>query len=114
VLDKFIESDEAQPVLAKYFILAHLTYPDEAGNKGAGKVLEAVGGASQGFPFHAFLDSKGELIVNSKRDGMANIGYPFEPHEIDWFLIMVKKAAPKIPELELKALESKLRSYKRK
>jgi uncharacterized protein YmfQ (DUF2313 family) len=114
VLDKFIESEEAKPALTKYFVLTQLTYPDDAGTKGSGKVLERVGGASQGFPFHAFLDSKGELIVNSKRNGQDNIGYPLEPQEIEWFLIMVKKAAPKITEMEVKSLETKLRSYKRK
>jgi hypothetical protein len=91
-----------------------LTVPDSTGNSGATKALEKVGGAGQGNPFHAFLNSKGELIVNSKRNGQDNIGYPYEPHEIDWFMVMVKKAAPGITEQEAKVIEAKLRSYKKK
>ena len=42
-----------------------------------------------------------------------NIGYPVAPNEIAWFMAMLKKAAPKITEAELNALETKLKSYKR-
>jgi hypothetical protein len=55
---------------------------------------------------------RGSLIVNSKRDGQ-NIGYPAEPQEIDWFVQMMKKAAPKISEGDLKTIEAALRSFKR-
>lgn len=113
MLDKFIESDEAKPILNKYFVIAHLTVPDSAGGRGAGKVLERVGGQGQGAPFHAFLNSQGALIVNSKRNGTENIGYPYAPHEIDWFLVMLKKAAPAMTPEEAKGIETKLRSYKR-
>jgi hypothetical protein len=54
------------------------------------------------------------LIVNSRRNGQGNIGYSYEPHEIDWFLVMLKKAAPGITEAEVKTIETKLRSYKKK
>lgn len=113
MLDKFIESDEAKPILKKYFVVAHLTVPDSNGNVGAAKVLEKAGGQGQGAPFHAFLNSQGGLIVNSKRNGTANIGYPYEPHEIDWFLVMLKKAVPTMAAAETKAIETKLRSYKK-
>ncbi|MBI4660241.1 MAG: hypothetical protein HY735_15490 [Verrucomicrobia bacterium] len=114
MLDKFIESEEAKPVLDKHFVVAHLTVPDSAGNAGASKILEQVGGHNQGMPFHAFLNSKGDLIVNSKRNGQSNIGYPYEPHEIDWFMVMAKKAAPGMTSVEANMIETKLRSYKQK
>jgi hypothetical protein len=50
--------------------------------------------------------------VNSKRDGQ-NIGYPGEPQEIDWFVQMMRKAAPKMSETDLKTIEAALRSFKR-
>jgi hypothetical protein len=53
--------------------------------------------------------SKGPLIVNSKLDGQ-NIGYPGQPNEIDWFVQMMKKAAPKMSQDDVKTIEKVLRS----
>jgi hypothetical protein len=56
--------------------------------------------------------SKGALIVNSKLNGQ-NIGYPGQPDAIDWFVQMMKKAAPKMSQDDLKTIETALRSFKR-
>jgi hypothetical protein len=58
------------------------------------------------------LDAQGGLIVTSKHKG-ANIGYPAEPAGIDWFMQMVKRAAPGITEEDRKTIETALRSFKR-
>ena len=65
-----------------------------------------------GLPYSAFLDAKGDVIVNSKRDDLANIGYPGDPAEIEWFVHMMKKAAPKISEADVKTIETALRNAK--
>jgi len=52
------------------------------------------------------------LIVNSRRNG-ENIGYPAQPEEIDWFIQMMKKAAPKMSEGDVKTIETALRSFKK-
>jgi hypothetical protein len=44
--------------------------------------------------------------------GGANIGYPNQPEEIDWFLHMMKKAAPGISAEDLKTIETALRVKK--
>jgi hypothetical protein len=80
-------------------------------NPGADALLQKLGGPA-GLPYSAFLDAQGSLIVNSKREGQ-NIGYPGEPQEIDWFMLMMKKAAPKMSETDLKTIEAALRSFKR-
>lgn len=66
-------------------------------------------------PFSAFLDAKGALLVNSNRDGEKgqNIGYPAQPAEIDWFIQMMKKAAPRMAEGDLPIIEKALRDFKR-
>ena len=69
-------------------------------------------GGPSGLPYSAFLDAKGELIINSKNKGN-NIGYPGEPQEIDWFIVMMKKAAPNMSPDDLKTIETALRSFKR-
>ena len=80
--------------------------------------MEKLGGRNVGLPFFAFVDSKGELIVNSKRptgsesDGR-NIGHPYAPEEIAWFMKMLVKAAPKMTEAEAQKIESWLKQQKK-
>jgi hypothetical protein len=81
-------------------------------NPGADALLKDFGGPA-GLPYSAFLDAKGALIVNSKHDGQ-NIGYPGEPGEIDWFVKMMKKAAPSMSGEDMKTIETALRSFKTK
>ena len=50
--------------------------------------------------------------MNSKLNGQ-NIGYPSEQKEIDWFIQMMKKAAPKMSLDDLKTIETALRSFKK-
>ena len=95
---------------------------DEQGDKaslnspGGPEVLARIGGKDAGLPFFAFLDEKGSLIVNTLRPAggkSVNIGHPFEPEEVDWFLVMVKKAAPGISSDEAGVLERWLRNQKK-
>jgi hypothetical protein len=83
---------------------------------GGEELLKALGGPS-GLPFFAFLDEKGTPIVNSLRPGengkpAENIGHPDKPEEVDWFLAMVGKAAPRISREEAGTLEKWLRNQK--
>lgn len=114
-LDAFLEQPEIKPVFEKYFVPVKLVVAENEKNKslenpGADALLKEFGGPG-GLPYSAFLDAKGSLIVNSKRGG-ENIGYPAQPEEIEWFLQMMKKAAPKISADEIKTIESGLRTKK--
>ncbi|MDR3703582.1 MAG: hypothetical protein P4L56_28290 [Candidatus Sulfopaludibacter sp.] len=88
-------------------------------NPGAGEVMAKYGGENAGLPFIAFLDETGRMLVNSLRpqgegkDKGGNIGHPVEPYEVDWFLAMVKKAAPAMSADESKVLENWLRTQKK-
>lgn len=58
------------------------------------------------------------MIVNSNRpdkDGKAggNIGHPFQPHEIDWFMAMLSKAAPEMTANERATIKRWLRAQKK-
>ena len=120
--DAFLEGPTIKPVFEKYFLPVKVVVQESEQNKGlenpgAAALLEKFGGPS-GLPFSAFLDAKGALIVNSKRgsdQGPAggNIGHPFGPEEIDWFVVMMKKAAPKIAAEDLKIIEAALRAQKK-
>jgi hypothetical protein len=97
---------------------------EERGDKAAlntpgGVELEKLLGGSAGLPFFAFLDSHGGLIVNSIAPGQGgkkgeNIGHPMQPSEIDWFLAMLHKGAPKMTPEETAAIEKWLRAQKKK
>jgi thiol-disulfide isomerase/thioredoxin len=114
-LDAFLGRPDIKPVFEKYFVPITLVVQENEKNKalenpGGDAVLKKLGGPS-GLPYSAFLDTKGALIINSKREG-ENIGYPAQPAEIDWFVEMIKKAAPKISNDDLKTIETALRTPK--
>ena len=87
-------------------------------NPGGDKVLANLGGNNAGLPFFAFADAQGGLIVNARRtsagnvDG-TNIGHPFAPEEIEWFMTMLKKAASKMDPPERKTIEDWLKNQKK-
>jgi thiol-disulfide isomerase/thioredoxin len=113
-LDAFLERTDIKPVFEKYFVPVTLIVQEKnknLENAGADALLKKLGGPS-GLPYSAFLDSAGAMIVNSKKDG-ENIGYPVQPQEIDWFVQMMKKAAPKISSDDLKTIETALRNPKK-
>jgi len=82
-------------------------------NAGGMGVLRKAGGDNAGLPFLAFLNAKGELIINSKRDGHDNIGYPYQPEEVAWFMTMLGKAATDMTESERQVIENYLRKQKK-
>ena len=122
-LDQFIETPEIKPIIDKYFVLARVTVLETGAKKalnnpGGDKVLARAGGKDIGLPFFAFLNENGETVVNSIRQGEGkaaerNIGHPVQPQEVDWFLVMVKKAAPALTPDEAKVLEDWLRAQKK-
>lgn len=114
-LDAYLDREDIKPVFEKYFVPMKLVVQENDKNKalenpGAEELLKNLGGPS-GLPYSAFLDAKGALIINSKRDEQ-NIGFPAQPQEIEWFVQMLKKAAPGMEEKDLKTLEAPLRSAK--
>ena len=115
-LEAFLERPDIKPVFEKYFIPVTLVVQEHDKNKalenpGADALFKEFGGPS-GLPYSAFLDAKGALIINSKLNG-ENIGYPGEPKEIDYFLVMMKKASPTMAEADVKTIETALRSFKK-
>jgi thioredoxin-related protein len=111
-LDAFLDRKDVKPVFEKYFVPVKLVVQEREKDKalespGAEAFLTKLGGPA-GLPYSAFLDSKGDLIVNSKGSDGNNIGFPAQPDEIDLFVKMMKKAAPKMSEQDLKVIETAL------
>ena len=115
-LDAFLDRPDIKRVFEKYFVPVKLVVQENDKHKslenpGADILMRKLGGPA-GLPYSAFLDAKGRLIVNSKLDG-ENIGYPGEPREIDYFIVMMKKAAPKMSDEDVKIIETALKSFKK-
>lgn len=116
LLDSYLAAPEIKPIIDKYFVIADLNVQEEAGKHperntpGGEKLYKAMGGGDDGgVPFFVFLDEKGKKIVDSAAPKTGNVGYPVAPEEIDWFMVMVKKAVPSMTKQELKTLEGTLR-----
>jgi thiol-disulfide isomerase/thioredoxin len=115
VLDAFLDRPDIKPVFEKYFVPVKLVAPgyehDKAPeNPGADTLLRQIGGPD-GIPYFAFLDAKGKMIVNCRLN-RHNIGFPAgDPDGTDYFLEMMKKAAPKMLDSDVKIIETALRTF---
>ena len=110
-LDAFLDRPEIKASFEKYFVSVKLVVQENEQNKalenpGSDALMKEWGGPA-GLPFSAFLDSRGSLIVNSKNNG-DNIGFPAQPSEVDYFVQMMKKAAPNMTEADLKTIQAAL------
>ena len=106
LFDKFVADPAIHPILDKIFVFADLDTGELASDKrhanlpGGEKLQASLGGKDAGYPYIAMLDAKGNPIANSLRPtghgSGENIGYPFVPSEVDWFMEMLKKAVPSL------------------
>jgi thiol-disulfide isomerase/thioredoxin len=123
-LDTFLAAPEVAAIFDKYFVIARISVGEGAAghpdwdNQGSDYLMMKYGGVSSsgdaGLPFIALLDQKAKLIVNSNKPGKskaggAATGFPTEPEEINWFVSMLKKAAPAITEDETRTIQEGLR-----
>jgi thioredoxin-related protein len=77
-------------------------------NPGGMEVMKEWGGEKSGLPFYVFLDDKGKKLANSNAlPKEQNIGYPAAPEEIEAFMELIKKTAPRWKEAD----RAKLRAY---
>jgi thiol-disulfide isomerase/thioredoxin len=121
-LEKFLDDPVVHSVMEKSFVTAHMDVMENpkdqlhASNPGGELEMAKLGGGDQGVPYYAMLDDSGEWIADSKMpagDGPPeNLGYPSGPDQIDWFLHMVKKAAPDMAAEDVKTLRDFLEKHK--
>jgi thiol-disulfide isomerase/thioredoxin len=112
----FLNDPQIRPILEKRFVIARLDVGERADDKkhanspgGEEKLAELTGGSGAGYPFIVLMDEQGKTIVNSFRPVAGskrgeNVGYPAIPAEIDWYMAMLKKAAPEISPAETKTI----------
>jgi hypothetical protein len=106
LFDKFLADPAIHPIIDKAFIYADLNTGERDGdnrhsNIPGGQQLQAsLGGKDSGYPYIVMLDPSGKPIVDSIAPAglghPGNIGYPAASYEVDWFMEMLKKAAPSL------------------
>jgi thiol-disulfide isomerase/thioredoxin len=106
LFDRFLADPKIRPILDKAFVFADLDAGERPGDRrhanlpGAQELQSSLGGKNAGYPYIVMLDPSGNLIASSLRPvgqgSGENIGYPDASYEIDWFMEMLKKAAPSL------------------
>lgn len=121
--EEFMQDPQVHPIMDKSFVMASLDVGEKAGDKkhsntpgGEAKMAELAGGSGAGYPFIVLMDEHGKVIVNSFRPVAGskrgeNVGYPAIPAEIDWFMQMLKRAAPEITPAETKTVRQWLDAH---
>lgn len=117
-LDEFMNNPQFKPVFDDNFVVAKLTVLEDdkhklLENSGGLEEMDALGGRDAGLPLFAILDPTGKTIVTSMMslDGKAkpeNTGFPAKPEEINHFLSMMQKGAPKVTADQLKDMQAYL------
>jgi thioredoxin family protein len=106
LFDKFLADPAIHPIMEKAFVYADLNTGEREGDTrhtnipGGQRLQASLGGKDSGYPYLVMLDPSGQPIIDSIASGdhghPGNIGYPAAPYEVDWFMEMLKKAAPSL------------------
>ncbi len=85
------------PLITKEFVPLML---DAERATGAVGILKRYAKTEQGLPWFAFIDGDGRAVITST-GAKGNVGYPWEPHEIDHFKAMLQKAKKRLTDAEI-------------
>ncbi len=78
-------------------------------NPGGREYLKSMGGEGSGVPFYAWTDASGKMTANSNvSPGHMNLGYPALPAQIELFMGIIKKTAPRWSAADQKKLHDYL------
>jgi thiol-disulfide isomerase/thioredoxin len=118
--ERFLEDPQMKRITEKAFVVQRIDVGEmpkdtkHADTPGGVQLRTALGGVGEpGFPFLVIADAGGRPIVNSYRNGNtnSNVGYPAVPSEIDWYVEMLKRAAPALTPEDLKATHEWLQKH---
>jgi thiol:disulfide interchange protein len=118
--ERFLQDPQMKPITEKAFIVQRIDVGEfkndaqHANTPGGSELRTALGGVGEpGYPFLVISDENGNPLINSYRDGQTsgNVGYPALPEEIDWYVEMLKRAAPSLSLAELAATHTWLQKH---
>jgi thiol:disulfide interchange protein len=100
--DAFVHAPEVGQIVASQYVVANLTVHEGDGKKAlenaGGEVkMNAWGGEKSGLPFYVFLDAAGRKVADSNAmPDRSNIGFPGTPQEVQMFVALIDRTAPKL------------------
>ena len=104
--DAFVHAPETRQIIANNYVVVNLTVQERdekkaLENPGGQDKMDEWGGAKSGLPFYVFLDKTGRKIgdSNAMPDG-SNIGFPGTPQEVQVFMSVLDKTAPKMTKTD--------------
>lgn len=115
---RFLEDPQMKSITEKAFVVQRIDVGERADDTEhidtpGGVALRTALGANgePGFPFIVMTDENGNPLINSYIHGdiNKNIGYPALPGEIDWYVEMLKRAAPSLSPADLAATHTWLK-----
>ncbi len=107
-LEDWMADEKVAAILSKHFVDVKIDIDRTLrGNEMKDRMTE---GRSPGIPWFAFLDAKGEIVVDSTLPDNGNIGYPYTNEEIATFMKVVQRAARTLKDDDIKHLVESLRS----
>lgn len=113
----FVHSPQVGATIAENYVIANLDVLEEPEKKslenpeGEALMLEYTGGKKAGLPFYVFLDARGSKIADSyAMPDKSNIGFPATPEEIDAFMALLDRTAPRLDAPRRAAVMAYLRA----
>ena len=92
-------------ILGKYLVIVDV---DIAKNPGGKEMYEKYG-TQRGVPAWTVLDANEKVLADSG-DGKGNVGLPYEPKEIEHYVVVLRKTCPKISDDEIDVLTKNLKA----
>jgi len=112
-LEAVFSSPAAKEILERHYEMAGLTVLERGEkealeNAGAEELLTSIAGKDAGLPFTAVLDRKSLLaIATSNLAGPGtNVGFPSKADELDAFVAMLRKGAPRMTAAEAETIRA--------
>lgn len=112
-LEAVLSSPSAKEILERHYEKAGLTVLERGDkealeNAGAEDLLASLAGKDAGLPFTAVLDRKSRRpIATSNTSGPGtNVGFPAKTDELDHFVGMLRKGAPRMTAAEAETIRA--------
>lgn len=112
-LEAVLAAPKAKEVLDRYFEVAELSVLERGEkqaleNEGAEELMESIAGKDAGLPFTAVLDRKTRRVIATSNSGGpgTNIGFPSKEDEVDHFVGMLRKGAPRMIAAEAETIRA--------